>query len=281
MKHGCILIGVLLLPLAVWSQNGDDPAARVKMMIDRMDTNKDGILTKAEYRGPRQRWIRMDSNNDGKVDAKEIDAISKMMQQKHAGGRPGQKGQSNRTNATVQKLFGDDQSLPVGDTAPDFTLKLLDSDDTLTLSEQYKDKPVVLTLGSYTCPPFRRALEGMEDVYQEFGKECHFVFVYILEAHASDGKVSRANEAQNIEILQHTSYDMRSQAAATCQGKLDITMPIVVDTLDNATEQAYGGAPNRTYLIDKGGKIIYKGSRGPQGTQPATVTAAIRKLLGN
>jgi peroxiredoxin len=280
MKRTALILTALVLPLAAWTQNADDPGARVKMMIDRLDTDKDGILTKAEYRGPQQRWKRMDRNRDGKVDAKEIEAVVKMMEQQRGGRQPDAQGKQARTNATVQKLFGADESLPVGDAAPNFTLKRLNSDETVTLSDLYADKPVVLTLGSYTCPPFRRALEGMEDVYQSFGKDCNFVFVYILEAHASDGKVSRANEAQNIEILQHNSYEMRSEAATTCQGKLEITMPIVVDTLDNATEKAYGGAPNRSYLIDKGGKIIYKGPRGPQGTQPTAVTAAIRKLLG-
>jgi hypothetical protein len=40
--------------------------------------------------------------------------------------------------------------LQVGDRAPDFTLPLLHSDRTVTLSEEYRQKPVVLIFGSYT-----------------------------------------------------------------------------------------------------------------------------------
>ena len=39
----------------------------------------------------------------------------------------------------------------VGDTAPDFTLKVLNSDQTVTLSERMGNgRPVVLVFGSYT-----------------------------------------------------------------------------------------------------------------------------------
>ena len=39
----------------------------------------------------------------------------------------------------------------VGDTAPDFTLKQMNSDETVQLSERLgQDRPVVLVFGSYT-----------------------------------------------------------------------------------------------------------------------------------
>jgi hypothetical protein len=40
--------------------------------------------------------------------------------------------------------------LAVGDPAPDFTLPLLHSDRRVTLSEEVRQKPVVLIFGSYT-----------------------------------------------------------------------------------------------------------------------------------
>jgi cytochrome oxidase Cu insertion factor (SCO1/SenC/PrrC family) len=117
-------------------------------------------------------------------------------------------------------MGGVDRSPAVGETAPDFTLRVLNSDQDVTLSDLYKDKPVVLTLGSYTCPPFRRALEGMEDL-------------------------------------------------------VNLTMPMVVDTLENEVEQKYVAAPNRTYLIGRDGTILYKGVRGPQGTRPTEIEQAL------
>jgi hypothetical protein len=41
-------------------------------------------------------------------------------------------------------------TLQVGDVAPDFALPLLKSDRVVKLSEEYREKPVVLIFGSYT-----------------------------------------------------------------------------------------------------------------------------------
>jgi hypothetical protein len=40
--------------------------------------------------------------------------------------------------------------LQVGDPAPEFTLPMLHGDRTVTLSSEYRQKPVVLVFGSYT-----------------------------------------------------------------------------------------------------------------------------------
>jgi hypothetical protein len=40
--------------------------------------------------------------------------------------------------------------LQVGDPAPDFTLPVLHGDSAVTLSEEYRKRPVVLVFGSYT-----------------------------------------------------------------------------------------------------------------------------------
>lgn len=251
-----------------------DPAERLKRMLEHFDADEDGVLTKEEYKGDKERFRRMDANGDGKVDGKELEAIKERMK-KFGGRRPN--GRGGRGGGSRER--GEDNSPAVGKAAPDFTLKLLGQKAKVRLSEQCKDKPVALIFGSYTCPPFRRALAGMEEVYQAHKKDCHFLFVYVKEAHASDGWVSPGNVSQGIEIKQHKTYEERSGAAKTCQGKLEITMPILIDSLDNATAMKYGGIPNRAYLIAKGGKVIYKGDRGPMGTRPDQVKAAIEKLL--
>ena len=40
--------------------------------------------------------------------------------------------------------------LQVGEVAPDFTLPVLKGDRTVTLSTEYRQRPVVLVFGSYT-----------------------------------------------------------------------------------------------------------------------------------
>ena len=292
----CLLIGLLMPILALAQQDKEPdqrppargehgssrdmaPAERLQRMLQHFDANKDGTLTKEEFKGDQERFKRMDANGDGKVDAKEMEAIKERMKQ-FGGRRPdGRGGRGGRPGGGGGRDRGPDNSPAVDQAAPDFTLKLLGKEKEIKLSKKYAKKPVVLTFGSYTCPPFRRSLTSMEDVYQAHKKDCHFFFIYVKEAHASDGRVSPANTHRGIEIKQHKTYEERSGAAKTCKGKLEITMPILIDSLDNAVAMQYGGVPNRAYLIGKGGKVIYKGEKGPMGTQPDQVKAAIEKLL--
>jgi hypothetical protein len=50
-----------------------------------------------------------------------------------------------------------------------------------------------------------------------------------------------------------------------CVVKLGIRMPAVVDNFDNATERQYSAWPDRIYLIDRDGRIVYKTAAGPFG----------------
>jgi hypothetical protein len=42
-----------------------------------------------------------------------------------------------------------------------------------------------------------------------------------------------------------------------------------VDTIADQVERAYAGWPDRMYILDPVGKIIYKGDEGPRGFKPS------------
>lgn len=42
-----------------------------------------------------------------------------------------------------------------------------------------------------------------------------------------------------------------------------ITVPVLIEEMSNATDEAYGAAPERLYLIAKDGKVAYRGGAGP------------------
>jgi type I thyroxine 5'-deiodinase len=52
-------------------------------------------------------------------------------------------------------------------------------------------------------------------------------------------------------------------------------MAIVVDGVDNAVASAYGGWPDRLYLIRRGGGIAFQGGEGPFGFKPEELERAI------
>lgn len=97
--------------------------------------------------------------------------------------------------------------------------------------------------------------------------------IYIKEAHASDGWVSRSNEREGIQVPNHRTYDDRVKACTLTQSKLEIKMPALIDGMDDAVNRAYSGWPDRVYLLDKEGRIVIKGERGPRGFTPSVEDA--------
>jgi Iodothyronine deiodinase len=88
------------------------------------------------------------------------------------------------------------------------------------------------------------------------------------------------NRRSRISIEDPRSEDDRAQVAATCAVRLKLQMPMVVDGVDNAVASAYGGWPDRLYLVGTDGRIAYQGGEGPFGFQPDELAAAIDRELG-
>lgn len=60
---------------------------------------------------------------------------------------------------------------------------------------------------------------------------------------------------------------------------MKITMPTLVDGMDNAAGNAYAAAPVRMYVIGTDGKIAYMGGRGPWGFSPAEMEKFLAKMF--
>lgn len=77
-----------------------------------------------------------------------------------------------------------------------------------------------------------------------------------------------------------TTFGQRAQVAKTCSAKLSLTMPMVVDDMEDSANQSYRGWPERIYVIEKGGKIAWRAGLGPWGFDPKSAEKALQKLLG-
>ena len=66
------------------------------------------------------------------------------------------------------------------------------------------------------------------------------------------------NQMSFQEIDQPVEMEERQALAARCRTELGVDRTIVVDKMDNAVREAYGGLPNSVYIIDKGGEIVFK-----------------------
>src|SRR4051812_48953632 len=115
-------------------------------------------------------------------------------------------------------------------------------------------------------------------MHRRYKDQVQFVGVYVREAHAADGWWPMVNKSTG-DVRQPTSTDERCSVAGKCAKALEMTMPLVVDKIDDRVGHAYSGMPDRLYLIDKAGKVVYKGGRGPFGFRPQELEQAIALLL--
>ncbi len=74
------------------------------------------------------------------------------------------------------------------------------------------------------------------------------------------------------------NFDERTQVASTCVRKLGIKIPAIVDDMDNSTERAYTGWPDRIYLIDRNGHVVLKTKPGPFGFDPSKLEGQLQRL---
>ena len=120
----------------------------------------------------------------------------------------------------------------------------------------------------------------LEELYDRHHDEVEFFVVYIREAHPEDGWVLAANRRERIALADPTSFDERADAAEACALRLRTRIPILLDDLDDAVASAYGGWPDRLYLIGRDGRVAFQGGEGPFGFEPAELAAAIEAELG-
>ena len=116
-------------------------------------------------------------------------------------------------------------------------------------------------------------------MYKKYKGQVEFYLVYIREAHATDGRRSRKNDRDGIEVLQPKNIKERAKVAKTCVANLKIAFPCLIDGIDGKVEKAYGAAPDRIYVIGKDGKIAMKGERGPRGFDPEAAEKCVKQLL--
>ncbi|MBN83039.1 MAG: deiodinase [Planctomycetaceae bacterium] len=111
-------------------------------------------------------------------------------------------------------------------------------------------------------------------MYETYGKQADFYWVYIREAHPTDS----ARPARHVEIEQPKTYLRRQEVAITCSVNLNLTIPMLVDDLNDTISRTFDAMPDRLYII-RDGKIAYKGGHGPRGFDVAELESALVRML--
>ena len=174
-----------------------------------------------------------------------------------------QEGHQSRDFMSSMSGLQDDFAGPTqGAAAPNFHLKTLDG-EAVQLSQLTGKRPVVLEFGSYTCPVFRMRHGSMEKMYEKFRDEADFFIVYTTEAHprgdpspyTGEEWVTMPNQMAGILYRQPQTEAERKEIATTARDKMEISMPVAIDDMQNSTWEQYGSAPNSAYLIGADGRV--------------------------
>lgn len=110
---------------------------------------------------------------------------------------------------------------------------------------------------------------------RRYGERVQFLGVYVREAHPIDGWRMESNDKAGIEVAQPKTNGERTSVAARCCQTLKMTVPLVVDGVDDRVGNLYSGMPDRLYLVNRDGRVIYKGGRGPFGFKPGELEQSI------
>lgn len=89
----------------------------------------------------------------------------------------------------------------------------------------------------------------------------------------------KQNEQAGILIESPKDFEARGKVAAQCQEGLHLSLPVVVDGMDNKVGDVYAGWPDRIYIVGRDGKIAYKGEPGPGGFKVAEAQKRLAAVL--
>jgi hypothetical protein len=82
-----------------------------------------------------------------------------------------------------------------------------------------------------------------------------------------------------IDVRDPQTIEERRQVADRCETMLGYGYPTYVDDVDDEVSKAFAAKPTRLYLLDEGGRVVYRGGLGPWGFRPADLERAIEQHL--
>ncbi len=108
----------------------------------------------------------------------------------------------------------------------------------------------------------------MQQMYNDYQDIAEFRLVYISEAHAADGDWP-VDYAKELGITKHKNYDQRCSVAGKLLLDKKLTIPTLIDGMDNKVNEAYKAHPDRIFVVRTDGTLAVAGTRGPMGFAPA------------
>lgn len=88
------------------------------------------------------------------------------------------------------------------------------------------------------------------------------------------------NVREDVVFPQPKADAARKAVASSCATRLKLSMPVLVDQMDNRVDDLYAAWPERLFVIGKDGKVTYAGKQGPWGFKPDEVAHWLKSNVG-
>jgi tetratricopeptide (TPR) repeat protein len=167
-----------------------------------------------------------------------------------------------------------DVSPLVGREAPD--VALLRPDGRPLRLSSLRGRPLVLVLGSYTCPQLRHGVPAVNRLHERYRDRAQFLLAYIREAHPEgEAWQSTVNRREGISLPEARTAPERAEHAALCRRQLKIPFEAALDGLDGAAEAAFSAFPSRVFVIDAHGTVTFSSALDVETFRPEALEAAL------
>jgi len=93
-----------------------------------------------------------------------------------------------------------------------------------------------------------------------------------------EGNWLMGSPERHLLIEDPESDEERMTVARECDASLEFGFPMLVDGIDDAVNRAYAAWPDRLYLVDVDGTVVYRGGKGPSGFRPDELAAVLEEL---
>ncbi len=176
-----------------------------------------------------------------------------------------------------------DEAPATGSLAPELHARYQDGSP-VVLSELVGERPIVLQLGSHSCPVYRYRRFDLFKIQTDYEGLVDFIVVYTTEAHPVGSNspyrdeewVSGFNRLTRTLVSQPATMEERIDRAAWSTEKLGRDDLVVIDGMGNLTWQTYGSAPSPAFVIDTDGMIVLR----QPWVEPRGIREALDGLLG-
>lgn len=106
-------------------------------------------------------------------------------------------------------------------------------------------------------------------IYNDYKEKADFLTVYVREAHPTDEWQMKSNVKDDVCYAQPKTLQQRVAIAQDFTKRFQYPLPFGIDDMSNAANNAYAAWPERLYIIDERGRIVYRGGIGPFHYKPA------------